>query len=325
MEKIRFGVLGCANIARKYGIAAIKKVGELIAVASRSKEKAEEWAKEFQCEAETYESLLNREDIDAIYMPLPVGLHKEWVIKAAKAGKHILCEKALASSYHEAIEMVSACRENNVFLFENYMVNYHPQHEKVISLIKSGEIGDLKLFSSFCCYPPFKDNDIRYDEELGGGALNDPGGYITFLARKFFADEPESVFCSLFNGNKKVDIQGSLNLEFKNGKTATGFFGFDHFYQSNYFVLGTKGKISVGRGYALPGDLKPDVTLQKQDIQEKIDIEPANQFDLSFQEFVNKISQERDYSSLLNQAKVMECLRISAKEGRKVYLRELSD
>lgn len=325
MTSVRFGVLGCASIARKYAIDSIRKCGKLVAVASRDFNKAKAWAQEFDCEAESYDSLLSRKDIDAIYISLPTGLHSEWTIKAAEKGKHVLCEKALSTSYGEVKRMIGACKKNKVLLFENHMVEYHPQHKEVISAIESGEIGDIRLFVSFYCFPPFKEDNIRYRRELGGGAINDAAGYIVFMSRKLFCEEPESVSCTTFKGDYYVDIEGNLDLQFKNGKRAMGFFGFNNFYQNNYSIYGTSGKVYVGRSYSIPGDLKPEVVLYKQDSLRNIEVPSANQFDLIFQDFVKKIhSGERDYEKLMLQAKVMECLRISASENKRIFLSEIN-
>src|SRR3989338_7038345 len=145
IKTVRLGILGCASIVEKQIVPALREVDScmLVAIASREAAKAKEWAQRFGCEFEdSYESLLQRKDIDAVYIPLPVGMHKEWVIKAAMAGKHILCEKSLAENFNLVQEMVRVCQERGVHLFENFMCNYHPQHEKVISLIESGELGD---------------------------------------------------------------------------------------------------------------------------------------------------------------------------------------
>jgi predicted dehydrogenase len=116
MKKIRVGILGCANIAEKYAIAAFKSlpIVELVAIASRDGQKAAEWAKRHALEAETYESLIARADIDVIYSPLPVGLQEAWTLKAAEAGKHVICEKSVTYSLDSARRMVSACRKGPV-------------------------------------------------------------------------------------------------------------------------------------------------------------------------------------------------------------------
>lgn len=327
-DPVRFGILGCANIAKKYAIDALKRIEnvKLVAIASRDWNKAKKWAEEYGCEYETYDSLLLREDINAVYIPLPVSLHEEWVIKTAKAKKHILCEKSLGGSYQEVKNMINVCKENNVLLFENFTSDYHPQHEKVISLINSGIIGEERVFSSKFCFPPFKKDNIRYKSELGGGSLNDVGAYIVFMSRKIFSEEPEAVTCKFFYGDYNVDIEGSFILEFSKGRRTLGFFGFNNMYQNKYSILGTEGMIAVNRAYSIPESMKPDVILYKQDFEKRIDVESANQFVNTFRDFVSKLLEsnikEADYEKLLRHAKVMEALRISARENRKVFLNE---
>ncbi|TSC72462.1 MAG: oxidoreductase [Parcubacteria group bacterium Gr01-1014_38] len=320
--RVRFGVLGCASIARKYAIGSIQRTASLVALASRG-QKGKEWAQEYGCDHESYDSLLQRNDIDAVYIPLPVGLHKEWVEKAARAGKHVLCEKALAGSYEEVKSMVKTCREHGVLLVENYVVDHHPQHEKVVSVTRNGDIGETRHFSSFYCYSPFAGDNIRYKSELGGGALNDAGGYLVFMARKMLSGEPRAATCTLFSGDAHVDTEGSFLMEFDRGRTATGFFGFNHVYQSTYSVIGTKGKIHVGRAYGIPPEVRPHITVSTQGNEAVIDAESANQFDLAFRNFIEKIGKPLEYNGLVSQARVMECLRVSAREGRRVLLKEV--
>ena len=334
MGKVRFGILGCANIANKYIAAAILQVsaGELVAIASRDINKSKEFTQRFHCEyEESYDSLLRRKDIGAVYIPLPVGLHQEWVIKAAKAGKHILCEKSLAESYDAVKEMVSVCDTAGVHLFENFMCDYHPQHERVISLIQNGEIGKTVLFQGMFGCPPLDAKNIRYSKSLGGGALNDMGTYPLFMSRKLFAAEPEAVTCRLDikkkerDSDNEVDLEGNALLEFSNGKTAFISFGFNNFYQNNYSIWGEKGLIRVNRAYSIPPDMKPDVELQKQGVSQRINVDAANHFVLLISAFCEVIGSDMkpDYSSLLLQARAMEALRVSAREGRKVRLSEI--
>ena len=138
MQKIKIGVLGCASIAERSVIPAILSIPvfELIAVSSRSAEKANKFAQQFNCEAVVgYQNLLNRKDIDVIYIPLPTGLHEEWVLKTLAAGKHILIEKSVASNYFSAKKMVEMARKKGLLLMENFMFLHHQQHQLVKQLI----------------------------------------------------------------------------------------------------------------------------------------------------------------------------------------------
>ena len=143
MKKIRVGILGVAEIAERYAIPAFKSLAnvELVAIASRNSEKAQAVATRHGLEAETYDSLIAREDIDVVYSPLPVGLQEEWTLKVAHSGKHVICEKSITYSLDSAQRMVDAFRSHGVALYENFVPEFHPQHAKVLAIIESGKIG----------------------------------------------------------------------------------------------------------------------------------------------------------------------------------------
>lgn len=326
MKTIRLGILGCANIVEKFA-SALKEVPSctLVAIASRDPQKAKSWAEKFSCSHEpSYDALLRRNDIDAVYIPLPIGLHKEWAVKAAKAGKHVLCEKSLAESYAAVQEMVSVCQEERVHLFENFMCDYHPQHEKVLSLMKSGEVGKVFLFEGMFGCPPFNPTNIRYSKILGGGALNDLGTYPLFMSRKLFKAEPKAVTCRL-HFISGVDVRGSALVEFDQGREALISFGFNNFYQNKYSVWGETGIIHVKRAYSIPPTMRPEVELQKQGSIQNVEVAAANHFVFIIAAFCNAIGSGKkpDYAPLLSQARAMEALRLSAEGKRTVSLSEI--
>src|SRR3989344_2456979 len=217
-SRVRIGIVGCANIAERYMISAIKRVpsAELVCIASRDKKKAIEWSQRHGIQAEeSYESLLVRKDIDAVYIPLPPGLHHDWVVRAANAKKHILCEKSLSTSLASVKDMITSCKNNKVLLFENFMCGYHPQQEKVISLVKANTIGDPFIFNSQYGFPHLDKNSFRYNSSLGGSCLYETGSYPVFMSRKIFAVEPRAVTCTLTIDRKTdIDTEGSGLLEF---------------------------------------------------------------------------------------------------------------
>jgi len=331
MKKIRVGILGCANIAEKYAIAAFKSLPdvELVAIASREKVKAEEWAARHGLEAETYESLLERDDIGVLYSPLPIGLQEEWTLKAAAAGKHVICEKSITYSLESAKRMVDAFRKEGRALYENFVPEFHPQHATVLSRITEGDIGTPHVWNGAYGFPPFPAGDIRYSADLKGGALNDCGCYTVFMARKIMQQEPIAVTCALSNEGAEVDIKGSALLEFENGQALMSF-GFDHLYQNTYSVWGSKGIVRTNRAFAIPPTMAPTVELVTndgtQDTREVIEIPPANQFALSFDFFCasvaanDKATFEDMYERIIRQATVLEAMRVSAREGRRVGL-----
>lgn len=331
MKKLRVGILGCANIADRYGIPAFNSLPnvELVAIASRKKTKAEEWAARHSMEAETYKSLIARTDIDIIYSPLPVGLQEEWVLKAAAAEKHVICEKSITYSLESAKRMVDACTEKGVALYENFVPEFHPQHTQILSLINEQKIGTPHIWNGSYGFPPFPKGDIRYRADLKGGALNDCGCYTVFMARKIMQQEPVAVTCVLENDGREVDIIGSALLEFERG-TALMSFGFNHLYQNMYSVWGSRGIVRTNRAFAIPPSLVPTVELitndGTQDKREAIDVPVANQFALSFDFFCRAVASRDEkqfadmYERIIRQASVLDAMRTSAREGRRVEL-----
>ncbi len=338
-KKLKIGILGCADIAKRYAIKAFQAIdnAEVTSIASRDYEKAKEWASIFNIKAETsYDALLENKEIDAVYIPLPIGLHKEWALKAASAGKHIICEKSLADSLDAAQEIVDSCRAHDVVLYENFMCGFHPQHQKVQSVIEAGDIGQPFVFQSYFGFSLIDKHNIRYDRALGGGSLNDAGAYTIFMARKIFNQEPLSVSCSLtYDKISNVDTQGSALLQFPNNQTALVAFSFNAAYQNNYSVWGSQGLIRVKRAYSIPPDMQPQLELIKndrnQDLITSIDLSPVNQFELIFHDFCEmvldqdnkKSSIEAIRASIISQARALEALRVSAREGKQIQLANL--
>ena len=333
-DKVRIGIMGSAKVAEKYAINAFQAIdnAEVVGIASRDRAKASDWAKRFGIKnIATYESLLASEEIDAIYIPLPIGLHKEWAVKSAAAKKHIICEKSLAENLSSAKEIVDACRKNNVVLYENFMCGYHPQHQKTLSLIQEGRVGKPFIFNGNFEFTLTDRENFRFKKDLGGGSLNDAGAYMVFMARKIFGCEPRAVTCRLFYDNE-VDIKGVAIMEFPDEMAAHISFSFESVYQNNYSVWGSKGLIKVERAYSIPADMKPNMKLitneNLTEIETAIDIPAANHFELIFHSFCDTIINkekmagqiEDTFSKITNQAKTLEALRQSSKENRKIEL-----
>lgn len=282
MTTLRIGVIGCANFAWRAMIPAIVQCEEvaLVAVASRTEDKAQRFAEQFGCEAIVgYEELLSRDDIDAVYMPLPSGLHDEWVTKALKAKKHILVEKSCAVSAESAKTMVESAKENHLLILENYLFPLHSQHAWVTALVDRGELGELRLLRSTFGFPPLPEGNFRYNPGLGGGALLDAGGYVVKAARLFLGDDLKLLSATLrYDANRGVDIAGDAMFQAKGGKVAQVSFGFDYFYQCHYELLGTKGKLSVERAFTPPPDFQPRVVLEQDDRREEFVLDADNHY-----------------------------------------------
>jgi D-xylose 1-dehydrogenase (NADP+, D-xylono-1,5-lactone-forming) len=250
MKKVRWGILSTANIARTQLIPAIFRAenAEVTAIASRGS-KVHPIAQQLNIPKayENYDALLNDQEIDAVYIPLPNHLHKEWVIKAARKGKHILCEKPVSLNAEEAVEIDKITLECNVKFMEAFMYQFHPQHDRVREIILSGEIGEIKLFkSSHSFYLKNREDDIRMVKEMGGGSLYDVGCYSIHAMRYILNTEPIEVHAfGNIDSISNVDLSAYVHMKLENGVTALIDCSFDMTERNEYEVVGTKGTIKV--------------------------------------------------------------------------------
>lgn len=258
MEKIRWGVLSTANIGRTQVIPAIFRAenAEMSAISSRG-DRVYAAARELGIPKayESYEALLDDPEIDAVYIPLPNNLHKEWVIKAAEKGKHVLCEKPAALSAQEAKEMIEACEANGVKFMEAFMYQLHPQHARVKEIIASGEIGEVKLIkSSHSFYLNNREGDIRMDKTMGGGSIYDVGSYCVQVIRHLTDSEPVKVQAiAELDEATGIDLTSTVYMKMDNGVKAMFDCSFDMINRNEYEVIGTEGKIKV------PFAFRPDI------------------------------------------------------------------
>jgi len=314
-KKIKIGIMGCANIAKRSVIPAIKELSqdfELIAVASRTASKANDFAETFECEPVIgYDSLLNKADISAVYIPLPTGLHKEWIIKALKAGKHIYSEKSIAFNFLDAKEMVDLAKSKNLVLMEGYMFVFHTQHTIIKQLIENGEIGAIRTFRSSFGFPPLDKDNFRYKNDLGGGVVFDAAGY-PLRASHLMLDSDLRVSSSSLNYSSAQDIAIYGNAFLKNelGLSAHISFGFDNYYQCNYEIWGSHGKLTANKAFTPKPDENPDILIEN-DVGKRIISAPAdNHFKNAFVEFAELIKRNKDkdetFSSILTQSKSLD-------------------
>lgn len=320
MGKLRIGVLGCAGIAKRSVIPAIIEMEglELVAVASRTETKANEFAKLFNCEPIIgYQNLLDKKDIDVVYVPLPTGLHEEWVVKSLQAGKHVHVEKSLAKDYDSAKKMVDLARKNNLLIMENFMFLYHGQHQFVKDLITKDEIGEIRCFRSSFGFPPLDSQNFRYNAALGGGALLDAAAYTLRASQQFLGADLNVEAASLNYNKNEVDIYGGAFLKSTSGLFAEVAFGFDNFYQCNYEIWGSKGKISALRSFTPAIDFKPTIVLEKQGSIDSFEVDSDNHFINILNEFVRCVKEkdfEVKYKEVLNQSRLISELREKAND-----------
>jgi predicted dehydrogenase len=220
-NKIRWGILSTARIARKAMIPALQEsaMAEVTAVASRDQEKARTFATALNIQKAygSYEALLADPEINAIYNPLPNHLHKVWTIRAAEAGKHILCEKPLALNVDDVLTMIDAANANGVKLMEAFMYRHHPRITAARQMLDEGAIGELCTIETAFTFKLDDFSNIRYQPEMGGGALLDVGCYCVNISRLMAGREPVAVQARAHWASSGVDDQLAGILDFGDG------------------------------------------------------------------------------------------------------------
>lgn len=279
---VRLGVLGCADIAWRRTLPAVVDDPrlELVAVASRDPEKARRFAERFDCAAITgYERLLEREDLDAVYVPLPVALRREWVSGALSRGLHVLSEKPLTTDQDGARELVELAMLHGRVLRENFAFPHHSQQTRVRELLAAGTIGRTRFLRSDFGVPARSDHDIRYDPALGGGALLDVGVYPLRIAQYFLGGELRVQGAVLHHDpSRGVDVGGAVLLTGPQGVTAQLGFGIGVQYRNSYEFWGTTGTLSVDRAFTPPESLRPVVRVRRAQEEEDVVLEADHQF-----------------------------------------------
>jgi predicted dehydrogenase len=259
MSELRWGVLSTADIARKKVIPGIRRADRcrITAIASRDLARAQAAAAEAGIPTVhgSYEALLADPEVDAVYIPLPNHLHAEWTIAAARAGKHVLCEKPLAMTAADAERMIEVAEAEGVRLMEAFMYRHHPSWLAVVDLVRSGRIGRLVAVQSWFSYYNDDPTNIRNIRQIGGGALYDIGCYNVNLSRLLFGAEPTRVEASIVrDATSGVDVVTSGLLEFEGGGTATFTCTIRAEDDQRVDIYGTEGRISVGIPFNIPPD-----------------------------------------------------------------------
>ena len=285
--RLRWGILSTARIARTLFIPGVRasSATEVLAVGSRSLEVAQAFAAELEIPRAygSYDALLEDPDVDAIYVALPNSLHAEWTIRAAAAGKHVLCEKPLARSAGDAERVASACASAKVLLMEAFMWRHHPQHARVRALLESGAIGEPTFVRASCGYmiEPVRAAgglNVRLDAALDGGSLMDIGCYGVNTARWVFGAEPVG-----FGGQQhtdpryRVEVSFGGVLRFPEGQLAMLDSSFKHVSVNRYEIAGPLGRLVVERAFR-PDDAPGEIQLFRGSEHTVETIPPANQY-----------------------------------------------
>jgi predicted dehydrogenase len=326
---IRFAVVGLGHFAQTAILPAFANTrnnAALAALVTGDVEKAAKLKRKYKvpaCSYEDYEELLESGDIDAVYIATPNSEHREYAVQAARRGVHVLCEKPLAYNVYDARAICDACEKADVRLMTAYRLHFEAGNLQSVELIKSGRIGDPRLFTSVHTMQVDPDN-IRTDLSLGGGPLEDIGIYCLNAARYIFQDEPEEVSAVAVHGSdprfKEVPETVSVTMQFSGGRLATFLCGFGATKTSEYRVIGTKGTLQMDPAYTWHGDIEQTVTIKGKSTRRifKHRDQIAAEI-LYFADCVQKgKTPEPSGREGMIDVRIMDAIRKAAKHGRRV-------
>lgn len=302
-QKIRWGVLGWARIARNEVIPAITRStnGTLHAIASRSEAKLAEARAELNPPAlhASYEALVRDPAVDAIYNPLPNHLHKAWTIEAARHGKHVLCEKPLALDAAEAREMVEACRAHGVVFMEAFMYRYSARTAKIVEILRSGVLGDIKFVQAQFRFLLNRPGDVRREPAMGGGSLYDVGCYPVNLIGLVLdtvtgsppgtGPRPDQVRAVAVEANG-IDELFSAVLRYPGGVVASLHSGFNAHGRSCAEIIGTRGVLEVPLPFFGTGD---PCLLTLDGRRQEVPVPESDRYRLQVEDFAAAILENR--------------------------------
>ena len=260
---------------------------------------------------EGYKTLIQSADVDAVYLPLPPGLHYQWAKEAVAAGKHILVEKPCTTAMATTEELLKYAEDKGLAVHENYMFAFHDQMKAVDDIVISGEIGDVRLYRISFGFPMRAQNDFRYNKTLGGGALLDCGGYTLKYASMLLGPTAQIKYAqSNYIKGFSVDMYGSAAMVNDEGVTAQIAFGMDHNYKCELEVWGSKGTLYTNRILTAPAGLIPEVVIRKGNEDEKRNLPADDAFKKSILHFCDCIENDKvrkaNYETLLRQARLVE-------------------
>lgn len=330
-QKLKWGVLGCAGIAKRSVIPGVQQseLNEVAAIASRNEEKAKQTAADLNIPVAygSYEALLEDPSIDVVYIPLPNHLHKEWTIRAAEAGKHILCEKPLALTESEAAEMAEAAAKAGVYLSEAFMYRYHPRYDKIQQIIDSGQIGEVRgIRSAFTFNNAGDKTNVRYRKDWGGGSIYDVGCYPINAARLLLGKEPIAVTVNAFFSpeHDDVDMMASGLIEFDGSVALTFDCAMWAASRNPLEILGTDGIIEVPSAYVTPTPGSGNFYLTVRGERSEIEVPHVNAYSLQADQLaraiMNKTPLQFQPDDAIHNMKVIDACLLSAREHTRVAL-----
>lgn len=285
MKKVNWGVLSTANIGKNVVIPAMLLADNcnLYGIASRNIDNARQFQKEFGFKKAygSYEELLEDDEIQAVYIPLPNNLHGEWIKKAAKKGKHVLCEKPIVGTKKELIEVLQVCKENKTVLMEAFAYLHSPIIKDIKETLKKGEIGELTFIEATFLTPRPNDGNIRLNKKLLGGAIYDLGCYPISLVLRLLEEEPINVKGIANFTDNGIDDYANIYLEFANNIRVNILCGMCSGQRGDcFYIYGTKGIIEAPISFNADGDLSYYIVKDKERLERKMRVKNNYQLEI---------------------------------------------
>jgi len=322
---IRLGITGCAEIAFRRFMPAVLQVEGIkpVAVAEEySPDKLTLFENEFGLEGlKSFDELISRNDIDALYIPQPPALHYKWAKKALESGKHVLIEKPSTTSYKDSLDLVKTAEAKGLALHENYMFVYHSQIQAIKKMLDEKVIGNVRQISAQFGFPMRAQNDFRYNRALGGGALLDAGGYTLKLATLLLGStiKVDSAHLNGMDGFE-VDMYGNVAVSNDDGTVCFLGFGMDCGYRCSLEVWGSKGRLYTNRIFTAPDTVEPVIYIETADGMTEKKLEKDSHFKHSIEEFLKEISDPSKrkgmYDQILLQSRLVDDVRTISDKAR---------
>lgn len=265
-----------------------------------------------------YEKLVSSEKVDAVYLPLPPALHYRWAKLALEHGKHVFVEKPSTTCLADTDELIALASGKGLALHENYMFVFHDQLTSIDEVVRSGEIGDVRLYRLSFGFPLRAKTDFRYNKALGGGALLDAGGYVMKYANHLLGQSAKVTAANVSNiDGFEVEMYGSATMVNDEGKVAQLAFGMDNDYKCDIEIWGSQGTITSGRILTAPAGFIPTYTIKKNQDFETRNLPADDAFKKSIERFrtcvENASAREENYSILHQQESLVEQFKILTK------------
>lgn len=292
----RIGILGAADIAFNRFLPALEKIQgvQCAGVASNSPDKLRRFVDKYNIHVyESYDEVIQDENVDCIYVPLPPVFHYEWAKKALLAGKHVFLEKPSTISAEQTRELVGLAGSMGLVLQENYMFQYHAQLADIEKIIASGELGKLRLVRTSFGFPRRAGGDFRYVKELGGGTMLDNGGYTIKLINRLLGRSTRLVASRLdYDEETGVDIFGTAEFMNADGVLAQAAFGMDCQYQCSLELWGSKGRLTTGRIYTTPNGFVPTALIETGAGSRNIQLASCDAFEESIKMYLRAVDDD---------------------------------